>query len=268
MSSPETALPEALQDALRRVARVGTLLVALDFDGTLAPHVDSPEDARAIPASAEAVRALAALPATPVALVSGRALESLVHVAEPAPELLLVGSHGIELRLGPDDDPVGLDARERERRDALERLLGEIAAASEGTWVESKPAGFALHTRRLDESTARRVQQQARERVDAGIGDLTVRAGKDVIEFAIRDATKGDAIVRLREATGADAVLYAGDDVTDEDGFAALVPGDVAIKVGEGETRAGFRVADPRAMTRVLAILLEARRGGRVASPA
>ncbi|MBN9605041.1 MAG: trehalose-phosphatase [Actinomycetales bacterium] len=259
--APDGALDARLAAALARLAGAPTLLVALDFDGTLAPHIDEPERARALPAAREAALALAALADTRVAFVSGRALDSLLVVAEPTPELLLAGSHGVELRLSPDDeDAVGLDERETAARDALAALLHEVAEATPGSWVEVKPAGFALHTRRLDAETARRAQETARTRADAEIGDLTVRPGKDVLEFSVRDATKGDALVRLREATGADAVLYAGDDRTDEDGFAALGAGDMAIKVGTGESRAAYRVADPAEMTLALQRLLAERR--------
>src|SRR5690606_14197006 len=74
-------LPGSLDGALRELARVLLLLVALDFDGTLAPEVDSPEQARALPEAREAVLALMRLPNTRVALVSGRALKSLIAVA-------------------------------------------------------------------------------------------------------------------------------------------------------------------------------------------
>ena len=59
------------------------------------------------------------------------------------------------------------------------------------------------------------------------------------------EVSKGAALDRLRERIGADAVLFAGDDVTDETAFARLRPGDVGVKVGEGDTAAEHRVPDP-----------------------
>jgi trehalose 6-phosphate phosphatase len=90
---------------------------------------------------------------------------------------------------------------------------------------------------------------------------LTIRDGKDIIEFSVRGADKGDGIERLREYTAATAVLFAGDDVTDEDGFRVLRPeaGDVGIKVGEGDTLAQFRRADEEAIATMLTLLAEAR---------
>ena len=88
---------------------------------------------------------------------------------------------------------------------------------------------------------------------------LTVRDGKNVVEFSVRDATKGDGLRALAERFSPDAVLFAGDDVTDEDALAVLGPDDVGIKVGWAPTIAPFRVADPAAVTAVLEHLLRSR---------
>ena len=91
----------SLDDALAALAG-RPLLVGLDFDGVLAPIVERPGDARALPGTLEAVQALAGLPDVVVALVSGRALEDLSARAglEPGGSIRLVGSHGAEM--GPD----------------------------------------------------------------------------------------------------------------------------------------------------------------------
>ena len=89
---------------------------------------------------------------------------------------------------------------------------------------------------------------------------LTKKPGKEVLELAVTDADKGTALRRLRSEIGAAAALYLGDDVTDEDGFRALEPDDVTVKVGEGDTAARFRVADVPgavAVVRRLAELLD-----------
>lgn len=88
---------------------------------------------------------------------------------------------------------------------------------------------------------------------------LRVRDGHHLVEFAISTATKGHAIERLRSLTGADAAFYAGDDVTDEDAFAALRHGDLGVKCGSGPTIAPYRVANPAEMAAVLARLADLR---------
>lgn len=249
-----------LTDALAELARTDTLLVALDFDGTLAPLVDDPAAARALPEAREAMLALLDAPRTRVALISGRAMASLTEVSEAPDGLLLSGSHGVEERL--DTEPtVTLTSDERDRVTRLGDALNRVAENYEGVWVEVKPAGFALHSRLAGETDALAAQRDATAAVSA-IDGLTTRPGNNVLEFSVRSTTKGDAVTRLRQHAGATAVLFAGDDVTDEDGFAALEPGDVGIKCGSGPTAAGFTVPGIPEVARALASLASLRREG------
>lgn len=258
MTDP-SELPDAVVAAVRRLASTARLLVALDFDGTLAPIVNRPDDARALPAAAAAAARLATAQDTRVAYVSGRALASLRAVADPPPGTLLVGSHGSELQLG-DGEPAAAELDDEERT-RLAELSDGLAAIVDGTpqvWLERKPAGVAVHTRLATTDDAREAQSRARDAA-ARIPGLTVRDGKDVLEFSVRAATKGSAIERLRRNTGATATFYAGDDVTDEDAFAALGPGDVAVKVGPGATVAAFRVSDCAQFATLLGVLADER---------
>jgi trehalose-phosphatase len=86
-----------LRSAIGRIARVPQLLVACDYDGTLAPIVEDPSTAVPLPESVAAVRALAALPQTTVAVVSGRALRDLAALSRMASGVYLAGSHGYEV---------------------------------------------------------------------------------------------------------------------------------------------------------------------------
>ncbi|HEY0258862.1 MAG TPA: trehalose-phosphatase [Lacisediminihabitans sp.] len=254
-------LPEPLVGALRELARTRRLLVALDFDGTLAPEVDVPEQARALPEARAAVLRLASMPNTRVALVSGRALASLIRVADMPDSVLLVGSHGIELRLDHPDDSLTLDSEEFARRNLLGEVLGEVARSFDDVWLEEKPAGYALHTRLATERDSRMAHLVALSETAAELQDLTVRSGKNVLEFSVRSTTKGEAVEHLRKYTDATAVFYAGDDLTDEDAFAALGPDDVGLKSGDGQTLANFRVAGPVDVARVIGLLADFREG-------
>lgn len=254
-----TANHRALHEALAELARAPRLLVALDFDGTLAPEVDDPEAARALPEARDAVLRLRELAHTRVALVSGRALGSLIHVTGLPDDVLLVGSHGIEMRLdNPEADP-GLDAAERARVATLREVLEQVAKRYDKVWVEAKPAGFALHTRLASADDASHAYAEARAAVATALGSVTERAGKNVLEFAVRSTTKGEAIELLRQYTASDRVLYVGDDVTDEDAFAALREGDLALKSGPGDTIAPFRVSGPPEVAEALAVLATLR---------
>ena len=254
MTDPWTP-PAALREALAGIASVPVLLVALDFDGTLAPLTARPEQARALPSSRAAVEDLLALPATPVAFVSGRAIASLRAAAQPPGQAILVGSHGLEYCWEAAADPdLALTAAERQQLEALVGVLEQVAASFPGAWVEGKPAGCALHTRDLEEGPAGEADARALAAVRSAFPGMPIREGKRVLEVAVRASNKGEALARLRDRTGADAVFYAGDDVTDEDGFAALTPaGDLGVHVGGGQTRAAFSVPSPEAISVVLA---------------
>jgi trehalose 6-phosphate phosphatase len=254
-------LPEAFVNALNELVRTRQLLVALDFDGTLAPEVDEPHQARALPDAHAAVLRLLDLPHTRVALVSGRALGSLIEVANLPDSVLLVGSHGIELRLDHPDDGMALGPEEQARRDSLGTVLGQVADSFERVWVEEKPAGFALHTRLATEKDSRIAHLVALKETSEKLDGLTVRTGKNVLEFSVRSTTKGEALEQLRRYTGATAVFYAGDDVTDEDAFAALGQNDVGLKSGPGPTIAAFRVRGPVDVASAISLLAELREG-------
>jgi trehalose 6-phosphate phosphatase len=239
------------------LAAAPRLLVALDFDGTLAPIVEVPSDARALPEALTAIRGLAALPGTTVALVSGRALADLAALSGLGPPVRLVGSHGFE----PDDGAVPLDD---DQRALLARLTEEVDALVDGTpgvRVDAKPAGMAVHVRAAAPDVGARVLDALRAGPAAQPGILAT-PGKAVLDLAVTEMNKGAAIDRLR---GDAAVFFAGDDVTDETVFTRLRPGDIGVKVGDGETAAHHRAADPAEVATVLQQLLDARSG---ASPA
>ena len=186
-------------------------------------------------------------------------MASLEKVTDLPDSTLLVGSHGVEIRLDHPGDLVGLDTTELQQVHVLNEVLGEVADSFDQVWLESKPAGFALHTRLATDHNSRVAHLVAMSEATAEIDNLKVRKGKDVLEFSVRATTKGDAVEHLRKYTNASAVFYAGDDVTDEDAFAALGPHDFGLKSGPGETLAAHRVAGPHQVAQVLALLAEFR---------
>ena len=244
------ALAELARDPDRR-----PLLLALDFDGTLAPLVDDPDTSRALPAAVTALQGLSAAPGVTLALVSGRSLVDLHRRAEVPVGTVLIGSHGGERgRVGEHGlvhDPMQLT----EEQDALLVRVGAglqgAARGRDGVWVQHKPAAAVLHTRLAEPADADAATDAALA-VAADLG-LDAMRGKDVVEVPILAVTKGQALLRLREDLGAAAVVYAGDDTTDEHAFSDLPDGDVTVKVGPGDTAARYRVPDPDALCEVLA---------------
>jgi hypothetical protein len=125
-----------------------------------------------------------------------------------------------------------------EKRELRSRILDELAAIcrrGEGLAVEEKPASLALHYRNAAEPVAR----EALAAVLAGPATrdgIHTRHGKRVVELMLVPTDKGVALQRIRRMVGATAVLFLGDDLTDESAFAALQRDDVSVKVGAGET--------------------------------
>lgn len=250
-----------LDAALAALAGHERSLVALDFDGVLAPIVDRPDDARPLPSSAAAVRRLVTAPRLRLAFVSGRHLTDLVAVADPPPGTLLVGSHGAERGVVDADGTVRTSTPDLtiEQRADLRALTGALEALTDdaaGAWIEHKPAGVVVHTRAMPEAEGAALEQTVLDAVSSYDG-VRVMHGKRVVELSVLAATKGSALRSLRKETGASVVLYAGDDVTDEDAFAVLGPDDIGIKVGHGTTKASHRVDDPAAVGAVLTRLAE-----------
>ncbi|MFI2103035.1 trehalose-phosphatase [Isoptericola sp. NPDC019693] len=257
-----------------RTARV----VALDFDGTLAPLVDDPAASRMTPAARAAVERLADLAARPVppggdelrlALVSGRNLTDLAARSGVPAGTYLVGSHGAETgRVGAHGvDAVPLRLTDAQA-DALERLregLQDAIDGRRGAWVQDKPSAAVLHTRRCGPDDARAAAADA-DAVAARLG-LHAMHGKDVVEIAVLPTSKGVALDRLREELEEGdehlrtRVLYAGDDTTDETAFEVLRAGDLGVKVGPGRTLASERVDDADALAALLDRLADALEG-------
>jgi trehalose 6-phosphate phosphatase len=143
----------------------------------------------------------------------------------------------------------------------LERITAEltaIASGRPGVTVEPKPASVALHVRNASADDGAAALAAARAASESWAAELT--SGKAVLEFAVITTDKGEAVDALRVQTGATAVVFFGDDVTDEKAFRRMRVADVGVKVGSGETVARFHVDSPDDVAVALMYLLEVRR--------
>ena len=244
-----SSIDPTLELALRQFAAQSPLLIALDFDGTLAPLIIDPEQSRMIPEARAALDALTEVPDVHIALVTGRAIESIVRVADPDPSWFLVGSHGIEV-VAPEERASYL-APDRVPKE-LVAGFEDVVSRFDGTRIENKPFGVALHTRGVEDTLARAAEQAARAFGQEWGGDLVVRTGHGIVECATEVATKGDGLLAIIKDIAPAATLFAGDDVTDEDGFAVLRATDVAIRLGGGKTQAPHRLKDAQAIAETL----------------
>jgi trehalose 6-phosphate phosphatase len=206
-------------DALTQlIAEPGRAALFFDLDGVLAPIVDRPADAR-VPEEARAeLRRLAARYAL-VACVTGRP-SAVARELVGVEELVYAGEHGLE------QDPAAATWAERIH----------AFAAARPVEVERKPLSVAYHYRTAADPEAARAALAAVEEAAAAEGFRT-RWGRMVLEVLPPiDATKGTAVRGLLAERGLRRALYAGDDTTDLDGFAALDGLEVAVRVAVAST--------------------------------
>ncbi|MEO7236578.1 MAG: trehalose-phosphatase [Lapillicoccus sp.] len=251
-----------LQSALEEAAKAPTLLVATDFDGAMAEFTVDPEDSEPAPGAMAALRGLAALPGTHVAVASGRdvrALRELTGVGS-AERITLIGSHGAEATRADVAAQGRLDDDQRALLDELTAQVAELIERHPGARLERKRSAVAVHTRGLPADDAEAALREARL-LGEGRREVRMLQGKSVVELSVSHADKGTAISRLGEVVGSDAIFYSGDDVTDEDAFKAMDPGDgdVSVKVGRGDTRAAYRVGSVSDVVETLAQLRDLR---------
>ena len=129
--------------------------------------------------------------------------------------------------------------------------LAGVAERFSGTEVEKKSLGAAFHYRNAEDPVgAAEAARAVASRFDARTID-----GKQVVEVVVGRGTKGTAVEAIRTETGADAAIYFGDDVTDEDVFRTLTEPDVGVKVGNGDTAAAYRVRGPDEVAEALNVL-------------
>ncbi len=240
---------------------VGTPLLAawrdaslfLDFDGTLVELAERPEQVQLAPAVLATLASLQQLLGGRLALVSGRPIAQLDAMLSPL-LLPLAGVHGLERRgfdgvlhrIAPPD------------LTAVRTAAHALAALHPGLWVEEKFGALALHYRQApalgplcDAAMAEAVRQSP--------GTVLLQ-GKMVAEIKPAGIDKGSAVCAfLAEVPFAGhAAVFAGDDVTDEAGFAMVQAlGGIGIKVGPGPTVAQLRIASPAALHDLLQQLLD-----------
>jgi trehalose 6-phosphate phosphatase len=215
---PAAGTPRAW--AQRIAASDGTVLIALDIDGVLAPIVKQPGRARIPRRTREALLRLSRIPGVELAFITGRAADSAEVMLGDLPGWRAV-SHGLVVYRGgePPPDP-GMSAEERSALDEFRGWIGENLPS--GVRVEHKPTSTAIHFRELDAvapGEASRLFDVARRAAGAH-GNLTVRDGRMVLEVGVLGEKDG-ALHRIAKLTGAETTAFAGDDVTDEPAIAA-----------------------------------------------
>lgn len=269
-SQTPSPVTQAGRDGLHAIlSRPGKAVLAFDFDGTLAPIVPDPEQARAHPEAVPALATLAPKVAS-VAVVTGRAPGMAVRLGgfagvQGLDHLVVLGHYGAErwdAATGDITAPPPHPGVARARAE-LPGFLDRIGAW-QGTWIEEKGRAIAVHTRRAVDP------QAAFEALRAPLADLATRhglivePGRLVLELRPPGMDKGVALTEYVRELGAEAVLYAGDDLGDLPAYAAVeklrsdgIPGLLVCSAGSEEVpelkdRADLVVDGPQGVVRLL----------------
>lgn len=220
LPSPRTTAGSAALE--RIVAAPSSAVLAFDFDGTLAPVVPDPRDARAHPRVVALLRALSPLVRSVVVVTGRPALRAVEYGGlDAVPGVVVLGQYGRERWEGgaltvPDTVP-GV----QQARDALPELLKDLGAP-EGVFIEDKGHALAVHTRRTADPEA------ALDLVGIPLAELAsetglvVEPGRLVIELRPDGMDKGVALAEFVTERRAETVLYTGDDLGDVAAFDAV----------------------------------------------
>lgn len=239
----------ARQRALLEPFAWSRTLLAFDFDGTLSPIVDRPEDAFMRPATKRLLTRAASL--YPTIVISGRAHSDVEKRVHGLGLRAVVGNHGLE----PWKATPRIHRRVREWRPLFEKAL----AFEPGVEIEDKNYSLAVHFRRS--RTKKKVRGIVAE-VTRGLLKARVIPGIEVVNIVPRDAPhKGMALERERSRLSCDTAIYVGDDETDEDVFALDQPGRLlTIRVGRKPgSRADFYLESQAGIDRLLRLLVRLR---------
>ncbi len=222
MTLPEPATPEGRAGLAALLADPRHALVAADFDGTLAPIVARPGDARAHPGAVPALAALARSVGT-VAVITGRPAADAVDLGGfgGIGGLVVIGHYGWQRWQDGELTAAAAPPAVAAARGALPAVLRD-AGAPDGTWVEDKAHAVAVHTRgTADPAAALRRLRGPLGELAAGLG-LAAEPGRFVIELRPPGVDKGTALTGLARERAARSVLFCGDDLGDLPAFAAV----------------------------------------------
>lgn len=226
------------------------VLLAFDFDGTLAPIVPAREVATMRTRTQKLLQQVCGL--YPCAVISGRSRTDVLERVSNARVKYVVGNHGLE----PGRNIASFERVVRAVSPKLTRALAD----HRGVEIENKKYSLAVHYRKS------RQKQKARDAIEAAVGALAepmrIIGGKLVVNVVPAGAPhKGDALAALRAKDGADTALYVGDDITDEDVFELDQPGRLlSIRVGQARrSAAAYYLRDQGEIDRLLSKLYELR---------
>ena len=261
LADQPTGNPAEAQRRLAAAIAAGQrVALFLDYDGTLREIVTDPAAAAPTEPMLDLFRRLSGIPNVDVTIISGRRAADLDRFVGDLP-FALVAEHGADYRpAGGAWQRMDLDV-DYGWKAQLRPVLQQYEASTPGSFIEDKRTSLVWHYRRADpEFGTWKANQLAAELAAVSSNEpVTIRHGKKIVEATAAEVNKGAAIDRLIQGKRYDLIFCAGDDATDETMFRLQIDGMISLRVGRGETRAGYRVSNPAALRGWLAGVLPAR---------
>jgi trehalose 6-phosphate synthase/phosphatase len=246
-------IQEAYKEARRR-------LLILDYDGTLVPFFNQPEQAAPSPVLVRLLTALAADSNNCVALISGRQTENLDRWFGGIEGLWLIAEHGAELKspFTKAWNPLRAQAP-AEWKSTVMPILEHFVDRTPGSFIEEKKYSVVLHYRMAEPEFGAWLANELVSMLEAMLAETELRAfrGEKIVEVRPVWVNKGEAFEHLiASQPEPDFLFAAGDDRTDEDLFERIRGEAWTVHVGSGPTHAGFTVPDFESVRKLLEVFV------------
>jgi trehalose 6-phosphate synthase/phosphatase len=249
-------------EILEAYVRASRRLLILDYDGTLVPHAETPQQAVPPPNLVRLLAALAADPHNLIALISGRRAEDLDRWFGAIENMWRVAEHGAELKAPGASSWEPLRSQiSTDWKSTVMPILEHFVDRTPGSFLEEKKYALVWHYRLTEPEFGEWLANELVSVLEAMLAETELRAvrGNKIVEIKPVWATKGDVLERLLASQPQPDFLFAvGDDRTDEDLFERLQKDAYTLHVGPGPTRAAFAVLDFRSVRDLLEKLLQA----------
>ena len=240
---PRQEVVDAFRAARRR-------LLILDYDGTLVGYTATPRQATPPAELLNLLGRLGGLPATTVCLLSGRARADLDRWFSGVPGLAMAAEHGALMRPAGGEWSSARPGADASWKTRVLPVLEHYADRTPGSFIEEKEHCLVWHYRLSDPEFGDWVANELVHNLEQMLAETESRAmrGHKAVEVRPAWAHKGSVVGWLEADAPADFRLGMGDDRTDEDLFEQLPPDAWTVRVGQGSSRARFRLPDPRAV--------------------
>ena len=224
--------PEGIPGFWAELRRAAKRVLALDYDGTLAPFREERMKAFPVEGVADCLTSISKAGNTTVVIISGRPVGEILELIGDV-GLTIIGSHGWEMLTADGNHRLKLPSLEQKRM--LQQAEKDVAKLGLEDHAEKKVASVAVHTRGVPRERAARIETQLMDLWGGGspTREMECRQFNGGVELRSIGIDKGTILLQLLAGEPrATFCVYVGDDETDEDAFGAIRDRGYGVKVG------------------------------------